>query len=103
KQFFSDPKVRLALVQAIDRQKIVNEVLSGRADADPNPIPTADWAYSAAAANLHPYDPVAAAKALDTAGWTVGTGSKLRVNKNLSFKVTDRKSTRLNSSHRTIS
>jgi len=88
KQFFSDPKVRLALVQAIDRQKIVNEVLSGRADADPNPIPTADWAYSAAAANLHPYDPVAAAKALDTAGWTVGTGSKLRVNKNLSFKVT---------------
>jgi len=27
KQFFSDPKVRLALVQAIDRQKIVNEVL----------------------------------------------------------------------------
>ena len=88
KQFFSDPKVRLALVQAIDRQKIVNEVLSGRADADPNPIPTADWAYSAAAANLHPYDPVAAAKALDTAGWAVGTGSKLRVNKNLSFKVT---------------
>jgi len=88
KQFFADPKVRLALVQAIDRQKIVNQVLSGRADADANPIPTADWAYSAAAANLHPFDPVAAARALDTAGWVPDPTSKMRSRQGTPFKVT---------------
>jgi peptide/nickel transport system substrate-binding protein len=87
KPFFSDPKVRVALAQAVDRQRVVTEVLAGRADADPNPIPTADWAYSAAAANLHPYDMVAAAKGLDDAGWMVDPTTKLRVKKNLSFKV----------------
>src|SRR5206468_10979564 len=63
KQFFGDPKVRLALVQAIDRQRIVSDILAGRADADPNPIPTAGWAYSAAAGILHPYDSLPSATA----------------------------------------
>jgi len=87
KPFFSDAKVRQALVQAIDRQKLVNEVLAGRADPDPNPVPTADWAYSAAAANLHPYDPVASAKALDAAGWLPEPGGKLRAKGPTEFKV----------------
>jgi len=87
KPFFGDPKIRQALVQAIDRQRIVNEVLAGRADPNPNPIPTADWAYSASAANLHPYDAVAAAKALDSAGWTRDPSSKLRTNKGTLFTV----------------
>jgi peptide/nickel transport system substrate-binding protein len=87
KQFFSDAKVRLALVQSVDRQKLVTDVLAGRADPDPTPIPSADWAYSAAAANLHPYDPVASAKALDAAGWIVASGGKVRVKDNLPFKV----------------
>jgi peptide/nickel transport system substrate-binding protein len=85
--FFSDPKVRVALVQAVDRQRVVADVFSGRADADPNPIPTADWAYSAAAASLHPYDPEAAATALDAAGWMLNPGSKLRSKKGEQFKV----------------
>ena len=88
KQFFSDPKVRLALVQAIDRQRIVSDVLAGRGDADPNPIPTAGWAYSAAAGNLHPFDAITSAKALDAAGWVLDPTSKLRVKNNLQFKVT---------------
>ena len=87
KPFFGDSKVRLALVQAIDRQRIVTEVLAGRADVDANPIPTAGWAYSAAAANLHPYDLIAAARALDTAGWTLDPTTKLRVRKNVPFRV----------------
>jgi len=85
--YFSDPKVRLALVQAIDRQRIVGDVLAGRGDADPNPIPTADWAYSAAAANLHPFDAVAAAKALDAAGWVADPSTKLRAKKGVAFHV----------------
>jgi peptide/nickel transport system substrate-binding protein len=88
KQFFSDPKVRLALVQAIDRQRVVADVFAGRADVDPSPIPTADWAYSAAAANLHPYDTVAAASALDAAGWVVDSASKVRSKKGVPFHVT---------------
>jgi peptide/nickel transport system substrate-binding protein len=87
KPFFSDPKVRLALVEAIDRQRIVSDVLAGRADVDANPIPTADWAYSAAAANLHPYDLAGAAEALDAAGWTVDATTKLRVKNKVPFKV----------------
>ena len=86
-QFFSDAKVRLALVQAIDRQRIVTEVLSGRADPDPGPVPVGDWAYSAAAAALHPYDPLAAAQALDKAGWVAQTGAKLRAKNGVSFRV----------------
>ncbi|HKW60233.1 MAG TPA: peptide ABC transporter substrate-binding protein [Candidatus Dormibacteraeota bacterium] len=87
KQFFADPKVRLALVQGIDRQKIVSDILAGRADADPNPIPTADWAYSVAAGNLHPFDAVGAATALDGAGWVIDRVSKLRTKGGVPFKV----------------
>ena len=88
KTYFSDPRVRLAVVQAINRQKIVTDVLAGRADPDPNPLPTADWAYSAAAAGKYPYDPAAAAKALDAAGWTQDPTTKLRTNKGKPFHVT---------------
>jgi peptide/nickel transport system substrate-binding protein len=88
KQFFGDAKVRLALTQAVDRQRMVTEVLAGRADADPTPIPTADWAYSSAAAGLHPYDALAAARALDAAGWVVDASSKVRAKKGIAFKVT---------------
>ena len=88
KTFFSDAKVREALVQAVDRQKIVSDVFAGRADADPNPIPTADWAYSAAAGNLHPFDAVESAKTLDAAGWVLDPTSKLRAKNNVPFKVT---------------
>jgi len=87
KQFFADQKVRQALVQAVDRQRIVANVLSGKADPDPGPIPTADWAFSTAAAGLHPYDQEAAAKALDAAGWTIQPSAKLRSKNGVPFKV----------------
>jgi peptide/nickel transport system substrate-binding protein len=87
KQFFSDVNVRLALAQAVDRQRIVTEVLAGKGDPDSSPIPVGDWAFSAAAAALHPYDPVAAAQALDKAGWVSIAGSKLRSKAGVPFKV----------------
>jgi peptide/nickel transport system substrate-binding protein len=87
KQFFSDVNVRLALAQAVDRQRLVNEVLAGRADPDPTPIPTANWAYSAAAANQHPYDPVASAKGLEAAGWVVASGERVRSKNGIPFRV----------------
>jgi peptide/nickel transport system substrate-binding protein len=87
KPYFSDPKVRLALVQGVDRQKIVTDVLAGRADPDPSPLPVGAWAYSAAAAALHPFDPVAAAQALDKAGWMVPAGGKVRAKNGVPFSV----------------
>jgi peptide/nickel transport system substrate-binding protein len=87
KQFFGDPRVRLALVQAVDRQRIVSEVLAGRADPDPSPIPVGAWAFSAAAAALHPFDQVGAAQALDKAGWVTPPGSKVRAKTGVPFSV----------------
>src|SRR5260221_6720853 len=87
KQFFSDAQVRLALSQAVDRQRIVTEVLAGKADPDPGPIPVGDWAFSAAAAAPPPYCPLQAAQALDTAGWGSTPGSKLRTKNSVPFKV----------------
>ncbi len=87
KQFFGDVNVRLALGQAVDRQRIVTEVLAGKADPDPSPIPVGDWAFSAAAAALHPFDQLAAAQALDKAGWVSTAGSKLRTKNGVEFKV----------------
>jgi peptide/nickel transport system substrate-binding protein len=87
KPFFSDVRVRLALTQAIDRQKIINDVIAGRGDPDPGPIPTADWAYSAAAAAKYPYDRLTAVKALETAGWALAPGAKVRTRRGVAFRV----------------
>jgi peptide/nickel transport system substrate-binding protein len=87
KPFFADQKVRLALTQAIDRVKIINSVLAGRGDPDPGPIPTADWAYSAAAAVKYPYDRRTAVKALESAGWTLAPGAKIRTKGGIAFSV----------------
>jgi peptide/nickel transport system substrate-binding protein len=87
KQFFADANVRIALGQAVDRQRIITEVLAGKADPNPSPIPVGDWAYSAAAAALHPFDQLAAAQALDKAGWVSQPGSKLRTKNGVAFKV----------------
>jgi peptide/nickel transport system substrate-binding protein len=87
KPFFSDVRVRRALAQAVDRQKIINDVISGRGDPDPGPIPTADWAFSAAAAAKYPFDRIAAEKALDAAGWVLAPGAKVRSKGGVPFKV----------------
>src|SRR5260370_20894369 len=86
KTCFRDVKVRVALTQAVDRQRLLSEVLAGRGDADPTPIPTGDWAYSASAANAHPFDPLASSRALDAAGWVLTPGPKLRSNNGQAFK-----------------
>ena len=86
--FFSDVKVRQALVQSIDRSALINEVLSGRADVDPSPIPSGDWAFTAAAAQKYPFDQQVANTALSAAGWTLQPGSAVRTNKSgLPFEV----------------
>ena len=88
KAFFSDVRVRQAMVQAVDRGAVINEVLAGHGEADPTPIPTGDWAFSTIGAAKYPFDPLAASKALEAAGWTLSPGQQVRSNKSgKSFKV----------------
>lgn len=86
-RFFADPTVRVALTRAVDRERIINDVFDGKADPDPGPIPTADWAFSSAAANAHPYDQEAAANVLDAAGWKLQPGARLRSKNGVTFEV----------------
>ena len=85
--FFGTAAVRRALSQAIDRQKVIKDVLGGRAEPQVGPLPPSDWAYSAADAEAYGFDPVAAAKALDDAGWTLPAQGLYRTRAGNDFKV----------------
>ncbi len=84
---FGSPAVRRALTQAIDRQKVIDEVLGGRADPQLGPLPPSDWAYSAADAGAYGFDPVAAARAFEEAGWTLPGQALYRTRGGSDFEV----------------
>jgi peptide/nickel transport system substrate-binding protein len=89
KTYFGDVRVRRALVQAVDQQKVIGDVLNGRGEVDPTPIPTGNWAFTPAAASKYPFDQLAASKALEAEGWTLSPGSAVRTNKQgQAFRVT---------------
>lgn len=85
--YFNPPAVRQALVQAVDRRKIISAVLEGQADAAPGPIPPTDWAYSSQAGSKYPYDRDAAARTLDQTGWKVNPQTGLRNRDGRDFSV----------------
>ena len=85
--YFANPAVRRALSQAINRPAIVREVLRGGADAQSTALPPSDWAYSAAAGERFPYDPGAAEKALDDAGWSMPAQGLYRSQAGVDFIV----------------
>jgi len=88
KTFFSDVNVRQALVRGVDRESVISDVLGGHGEIDPTPIPAGDWAFTDSAAKKYPYDQLAAAKALDAAGWTLPPGAQIRTNKDgVAFRV----------------
>ncbi|HEX5014270.1 MAG TPA: ABC transporter substrate-binding protein [Candidatus Limnocylindrales bacterium] len=65
-----DPAVRIALLQALDRQKIVDAAFAGRATIADSAIPPTSWAFDSVASAKVATDPAAAAAALTKAGWT---------------------------------
>lgn len=85
--YFNPPAVRQALAQAVDRRRIISQVLEGRADPAPGPIPPTDWAYAAQAAEKLPYDPQAAARTLQEAGWSLNPHTGLRNREGRDFSV----------------
>ena len=75
---FRDPKVRVALLEAIDRDAIVKDAFGGGAVRADAPIPPGSWAFDRAASPRLPYDQVATRKALLAAGWKAVTGGLAR-------------------------
>jgi peptide/nickel transport system substrate-binding protein len=65
-----DETVRRALLGAIDRDRLVADALGGNATRADALIPPTSGVYDATAAGTVAYDPKAAGKALEKAGWT---------------------------------
>jgi peptide/nickel transport system substrate-binding protein len=86
--YFQDVKVRQAIAKAIDRTAIIRDVLGGQAVPDDGPIPRSiSWAYDSAAQQPG-YDPTAAGKLLDDAGWALVNGIRTKGTVTLSFGLT---------------
>lgn len=85
--YFNPPAVRQALVQGVDRGRLIREVLEGHADPSPGPIPPSDWAYDPRGAGKYPFDPAAARRTLDAAGWVLPPGAKVRRREGRDFSV----------------
>jgi peptide/nickel transport system substrate-binding protein len=69
-----DAKVRTALLAALDRDSLVSSVLGGNATRADALIPPTSWAFDKDAAGRVKFDPKAAAKTLQDAGWTKKDG-----------------------------
>jgi len=88
KTFFGDVNVRQALVEGVNRDAIISDVLGGHGEVDPTPIPAGDWAFTPSASRKYAYNQLAAAKALEDAGWSLPAGGAVRTNKDgVAFRV----------------
>jgi len=77
KPFFQDRNVRQALLYALDRQALIDDVLHGRGIIADSPIPPTGWAYDPSVRH-YASDPNAAMVLLDTAGWSDTNGDRIR-------------------------
>lgn len=75
--FFTDARVRRALVMALDRSRFAANVVAGLARPAVGSYPP-ESPWSNAALKPLPYDPSAAAKLLDEAGWTLSGHDRMR-------------------------
>ena len=64
-----DAAVRLALLKAVNRSALIDDVLAGQAQRADAPIARDSWAFDAAASPRVLFDPDAAIAALTAAGW----------------------------------
>jgi peptide/nickel transport system substrate-binding protein len=75
--FFQSKEVRQALLYALDRQKIIDQILDGQGLVVHSPIMPNSWAYDQ---NIkkYGYDPDQAKALLDQAGWVDSDGDGIR-------------------------
>ncbi|MCL4367903.1 MAG: ABC transporter substrate-binding protein [Actinobacteria bacterium] len=85
---FKDKAVRQAVSYAINRDKIIQTVLSGQGLPGKGPISPGSWAFDPSAGN-YGYDPKKAEALLDAAGWrdTNGDGVREKDGATLSFVI----------------
>jgi peptide/nickel transport system substrate-binding protein len=86
--FFSDARVRRALTMLLDRPSIVRALFRGSARIISGPWAPDSPAYDASVRPL-PFDPAAAARLLDDAGWrdTNGNGTRDRAGREFEFEL----------------
>jgi len=83
---FTDDVVRLALWRAINPETLISDVANGRGERADTGIPHRSWAYSPV--EVPPFDPGAAASALEAAGWSRGRdGVRRQGDQRLAFKL----------------
>ncbi len=76
-RFFSDRRVRRAMTMLFDRESINTKIYSGFARAVSGPFYINSWAYDKTI-KPWPFDPAAAEKLLDEAGWKDTNGDGIR-------------------------
>ncbi len=76
----SNLEVRQALAYALDRQVLVDTVLSGQGIPFEGPYLPSSWAYNPSQLTAYHYDPITATTRLDAAGWTLSEGQTIRQN-----------------------
>lgn len=74
---FQEREVRQALLWAIDRQKIIDQILEGRALVANGPVMPLTWAYEVDIPQ-YTYDPAKAEILLEEAGWSDEDGDGVR-------------------------
>lgn len=87
---FQDVAVRQALLYALDREAMLDSVLSGYGEVAVGTLPTMSWAYNPDEIELkYPYDPDHAEVLLDEAGWidSNGNGTRDKDGQELSFTM----------------
>ena len=72
-------KVRKALLYALDRKLLVDELFGGKQVVAHSPLPPEDTPYFSDLPR-YAYDPAQAAALLDEAGWKLSSGSDIRTN-----------------------
>jgi peptide/nickel transport system substrate-binding protein len=83
--FFEDSDVREALLMGINRQKIINEILSGQGVIAHGPILPDTWAYYEEIKQF-PFDPDQAIEVLQEAGYTIpATGGNVRAREGIAL------------------
>lgn len=82
---FNNVKVRQAIAYAINRERIVNDLLLGQATVAHSILPEESWAYYAG--TKYDYDPEKAKQLLDESGFKDTNGDGLREMPKISFKI----------------
>jgi peptide/nickel transport system substrate-binding protein len=82
-----NPSVRQAIAHAINRQEIVQRLLSGQARVANSILPESSWAF--APGTIYNYDPARASQLLDEAGFRDpdGSGPRMRFAQPIVFKI----------------